>query len=45
MTTEWGPGNYRGTYRDRVNELIEANRCGDEVVTQVHRRPRRTWST
>jgi DNA end-binding protein Ku len=34
MTTEWDPGNYRDTYRDRVNELIEAKRRGDEVVTE-----------
>jgi DNA end-binding protein Ku len=34
MTTEWDPGNYRDTYRDRVNELIEAKRRGEEVVTE-----------
>jgi DNA end-binding protein Ku len=34
MTTEWDPGNYRDTYRDRVKELIEAKRRGDEVVTE-----------
>ncbi len=34
MTTAWDPGNYRDTYRDRVNELIEAKRRGDEVVTE-----------
>ncbi len=34
MTTAWDPGNYRDTYRDRVNELIEAKHRGDEVVTE-----------
>ncbi|GAB3356352.1 non-homologous end joining protein Ku [Modestobacter lapidis] len=34
MTTGWDPGNYRDTYRDRVNELIEAKRRGEEVVTE-----------
>jgi DNA end-binding protein Ku len=34
MTTDWDPANYRDTYRDRVNDLIEAKRRGDEVVTE-----------
>lgn len=34
MSTEWDPTNYRDTYRDRVNELIEAKRRGEEVVTE-----------
>ena len=34
MSTDWDPTNYRDTYRDRVNELIEARRRGEEVVTQ-----------
>ncbi|MGY1827703.1 MULTISPECIES: non-homologous end joining protein Ku [unclassified Blastococcus] len=34
MTTEWDPTNYRDTYRERVEELIEAKRRGEEVVTQ-----------
>jgi DNA end-binding protein Ku len=34
MTTEWDPANYRDTYRDRVNDLIEAKRRGQEVVTE-----------
>ncbi|MDT0276447.1 non-homologous end joining protein Ku [Blastococcus goldschmidtiae] len=34
MTTEWEPTNYRDTYRDRVNELIEAKRRGEEIVTE-----------
>ncbi|CCG02663.1 Ku protein [Blastococcus saxobsidens] len=34
MSTEWEPTNYRDTYRDRVNELIEAKRRGEEVVIQ-----------
>jgi DNA end-binding protein Ku len=34
MTATWDPTNYRDTYRDRVNELIEAKRRGDEVVVE-----------
>ncbi|MDK3255782.1 Ku protein [Blastococcus capsensis] len=34
MSTDWDPTNYRDTYRDRVNELIEAKRRGEEVVTE-----------
>jgi DNA end-binding protein Ku len=34
MTTAWDPGDYRDTYRDRVNEMIEARCRGDEVVTE-----------
>lgn len=33
MTTEWDPSNYRDTYRDRVLELIDAKRAGEEIVT------------
>ena len=42
MTTPWDPTNYRDTYRDRVNDLIEAERRGDEVVTAAN--PRTTTS-
>lgn len=35
MTTEWDPANYRDTYRDRVLELIDAKRSGEEVVTRA----------
>ena len=34
MTTDWEPTNYRDTYRERVEELIEAKRRGEEVVVQ-----------
>ena len=34
MTTDWDPTNYRDTYRERVEDLIEAKRRGEEVVTQ-----------
>ena len=33
MTTEWNPSNYRDTYRDRVLDLIDAKRAGEEIVT------------
>jgi len=31
MTEPWKPGAYRDTYTDRVNELIEAKRQGNEI--------------
>lgn len=34
MTTPWRPGNYRDTYRERVADLIERKRRGEEIVTQ-----------
>ena len=34
MTTEWDPRNYRDTYRERVEDLIEAKRKGEDVVTE-----------
>ncbi|HET6795262.1 MAG TPA: Ku protein [Acidimicrobiales bacterium] len=33
MTVPWKPDNYRDTYRDRVMQLIDAKRRGQEVVT------------
>jgi DNA end-binding protein Ku len=39
MTTKWDPSNYRDTYRDRVLELIEAKRAGEEVVTTTDSEP------
>jgi DNA end-binding protein Ku len=33
MTTEWNPSNYHDTYRERVEELIEAKKDDEEVVT------------
>ena len=32
MTGPWKPADYRDTYTDRVNELIEAKKKGDEVT-------------
>jgi DNA end-binding protein Ku len=32
MTGPWKPADYRDTYTDRVNELIEAKRKGNEVT-------------
>jgi DNA end-binding protein Ku len=32
MTGKWNPGDYRDTYTDRVNELIEAKKAGKEVT-------------
>jgi DNA end-binding protein Ku len=34
MTTEWEPTNYRDTYRERVEQLIEAKRNDEEIVTE-----------
>lgn len=32
MTTDWNPENYRDTYRERVEELIESKRKGEEIA-------------
>ena len=34
MTTSWEPGKYRDTYRERVEDLIERKRQGEEIVTE-----------
>jgi DNA end-binding protein Ku len=34
MTTRWKPQNYRDTYRERVEDLIEHKRRGEEIVTE-----------
>ena len=34
LTTEWEPGRYADTYRERVMELIEAKSEGQELVAQ-----------
>jgi DNA end-binding protein Ku len=31
MTTDWDPERYRDTYRERVEELIESKRNGEEI--------------
>ena len=33
MATEWHPENYRDTYRERVEALLDAKREGHDVVT------------
>ena len=35
MTIEWNPENYQDTYRERVEDLIERKRRGEEVVTEA----------
>lgn len=35
MTTPWRPELYTDTYRERVDELIEAKRTGEEVVEEA----------
>ncbi|HLH59067.1 MAG TPA: Ku protein [Streptosporangiaceae bacterium] len=35
MTTDWDPDNYGDTYRERVEELIESKRKGEEVATEA----------
>lgn len=34
MATAWKPDSYRDTYRERVEDLIERKRQGEEVVTE-----------
>lgn len=34
MTTRWNGQNYRDTYRERVADLIERKRQGEEIVTE-----------
>lgn len=34
MATSWNPENYRDTYREQVEEMIERKRHGEEVVTE-----------
>ncbi|MFC1415716.1 non-homologous end joining protein Ku [Streptacidiphilus cavernicola] len=33
LSTEWDPDQYRNTFEDRVHELIDAKRAGQEVVS------------
>lgn len=35
MTVEWNPDNYQDTYRERVEDLIERKRQGEEIVTEA----------
>ncbi len=34
MTAKWDPGNYRDTYRERVDDLIARKRRGEEIVRE-----------
>lgn len=35
MTIEWSPENYQDTYRQRVEDLIERKRRGEEIITEA----------
>ena len=35
MATDWEPENYHDTYRERVEELIDRKRAGEEVVVEA----------
>jgi DNA end-binding protein Ku len=35
MTTDWDPENYHDTYRERVEELIESKRKGEEITAEA----------
>jgi DNA end-binding protein Ku len=35
MTIDWNPENYEDTYRERVEDLIERKRRGEEIVTEA----------
>lgn len=35
MTVDWKPENYHDTYRERVEDLIESKRRGEEIVTEA----------
>ncbi len=34
VTTKWDPGNYRDTYRERVDDLIARKRRGEVIVRE-----------
>ncbi len=35
MTTDWDPESYQDTYRERVEELIESKRKGEQIATEA----------
>jgi DNA end-binding protein Ku len=37
MAGDWEPERYHDTYRERVEELVERKRAGEEVVLETHR--------
>ncbi|HMK62245.1 MAG TPA: Ku protein [Acidimicrobiales bacterium] len=36
MATDWDPEQYHDTYRERVEDLVERKRAGEEVVLETH---------
>ena len=36
LTTEWDPGRYRDTYREKVMDLIDRKAKGKEIVVEEH---------
>ncbi|HML00273.1 MAG TPA: Ku protein [Acidimicrobiales bacterium] len=36
MATDWEPERYHDTYRQRVEDLVERKRAGEEVVLETH---------
>jgi DNA end-binding protein Ku len=36
MATDWEPEQYHDTYRERVEDLVERKRAGEEVVVETH---------
>ena len=45
MTGPWQPSDYRDTYTDRVNDLIEAKKNNEDSSPPTRRRPGPPWST
>lgn len=41
MTSAWNPGNYRDTYREQVEDLIERKRKGEQIVAEGEPEPER----
>lgn len=41
MTSDWNPGNYRDTYREQVEDLIERKRKGEQIITEGRPEPER----
>lgn len=41
MTSDWNPGNYRDTYREQVEDLIERKRRGEQIITEGGPEPER----
>jgi DNA end-binding protein Ku len=41
MASAWNPGNYRDTYREQVEDLIERKRKGEQIITEGAPEPER----